>query len=615
MQIKMLKNLKKRVTHFSANEDLLYLVDESNRVLIFSKNLIFLKGFKLKLPDNRPDEKSTKFSTDSKYLAITIKNITTLWDLNSKKHIANFKNKFDILSIGFDKENRYLVMGDIAGEIKLYNLEIKKKVADIARHKDFITDISISDDLSEVIAGCYDKCVLFVNCTDFSKKERYLHIKKVKKVENKSYLVSADNLSDIVKWDLIKIDTKDRVDFYKEFRDFYIDEDILVVLTQKGVILYDLKAEVILNDNFLEFENGDKVYVFGHFLIISDENVVWYLDLFEDEGKLLDFILEENFKSAYDLIDKNPFLKRSRGYERLERMIELIIKKAKDYFEIDPLKGANYLQKLLVVPHLRSRVEEIIKHYTNLIKFKNAVFENNFSLAYQLISQYPLLKETKYYQLLEKKWEIAFEKALKLLKEGKVSEAKEILTPFMTITQKQEIIEFILKDAKLLFLLREKLAKRDFKGFFDLIKAHPQLKNTKEYKKVIEYANNLYKKAVEFLKNEDFKKAKKAASILIDFPDFESKAVKILRKIEISLKFLAYLSEKNYEKAFELVKLYPFLKELKEYKDFINKWNDYLYKAEILMSEGKKEEAYQLVKDYKNKYHLKRINEMLKIES
>ncbi|WP_459883327.1 hypothetical protein [Caminibacter profundus] len=41
MQIKMLKNLKKRVTHFSANEDLLYLVDESNRVLIFSKNLIF----------------------------------------------------------------------------------------------------------------------------------------------------------------------------------------------------------------------------------------------------------------------------------------------------------------------------------------------------------------------------------------------------------------------------------------------------------------------------------------------------------------------------------------------------------------------------------------------
>ncbi len=614
MEAKILKNLKKRVTAFGSDGNFLFLVDEVNRVLIFSKNMIMMKGFRLKAPNNRPDENSTKFSKDLKYLAITTGNIITLWDLENKKHIANFVNTMDILAVNFDEKSRYLASGDINGEIKLYNLKIKKKTALLAKHKDFITDIEFCDEVNEVVGGCYDKCVLFVNTADFSKKERYLHIKPVKKVKNSSYLVSADAISDIVKWDILKNSEKDRVDFYKEFKDFFIDENILSVLTSRGVILYDLESEVILNDKFLEFEGGDKIAVFGNYMIISDDKgVVWYYDLFEEEKKLLEYILAEDFKKAYELIDKNPFLKRSRGFERLERMVELYIKKAKAHFEIDPFKAAAELQKLLEVPRLRQRVEEIIKHYTNLVKFKNAVLKNNFALAYQLANQYPLLKETKYYKLLEKKWELAFEKALKLIKEGKISEAKEILVPFMAVPEKLELIEFVLKKGELIFLLREKLAKRDFKGFFALIKEHPELKGTNEYKKVMEYAQRLYEKAQELLKKEEFDKAKKAAALLTEFPGFEEKAEKILRKIEIALKFLNYLSEKNYEKALELVNLHPFLKELKAYKEFIKEWNEKLYKAEILMNEGKSQEAYELLKEYENKYQINRINEVMKI--
>jgi len=610
---KILKNLKKRVTAFGVGDNL-YLIDELNRVLIFSKNLLLMKGFKLKLPQNRVDENSTKFSKDLKFLAITLGNITTLWDLETKKHIANFVNNSDVLSVGFDGESKYLATGDIAGEVKLYNLHIKKQVALLGRHKDFITDIEFCDEVNEIACGCYDKCMLFINGVDLSKKERYLHIKPVKKVKKNEYLVSADLISDIVKWDVFKASSKDRVDFYKEFRDFYIDKNILVILTSRGVSLYDLEDEVILNEKFLETTDGEKIAVFERYLLIADnKGVVWYYDLFEDEKELLDYILKEDFKSAYELIDKNPFLKRSRGYERLEKLVELFIKRAKNYFEIDPLKGAASLQKLLEVPHLKSKVEEIIKHYTNLVKFKKAVLSNNFALAYQLANQYPLLKETKYYQLLEKKFEIAFEKALKLIKEGKITEAKEVLKPFLAVPQKLELIEFVLKKGEIIFLLREKLAKRDFKGFFALIKEHPELKATKEYKKVIEYANRLYQKALELLKNEEFEKAKKAATLLLEFPDFEDKAEKILKKIEIALKFLAYLSEKNYEKAIELTKLHPFLKELKAYKEFMKQWNEKIYQAEILMHEGKNIEAESLLKEYENKYQINRINEVMKI--
>jgi len=279
-------------------------------------------------------------------------------------------------------------------------------------------------------------------------------------------------------------------------------------------------------------------------------------------------------------------------------MVELIIKKAKEYFEEDPLKGTLYLKELLEVPFLKSKIEKIIKEYTNLAKFKKAVLDNNFVLAYQLVKLYPSLKETKYYALLEKKWEIYLDKALDLLKKGKVNEAKEVLKPFFAVPEKLEIINFVLKKYEIVFLLREKLAKRDFKGFFSLIKMHPELKNTREYKKVMEYANNLYKKALEFIKNEEFNKAKKAATILLDFPDFEIKAKEILKRVEISLKFLALINT-NLKEAMHLVELYPFLKELKAYKEFIKKRNKDFYEAEIDKEKVKELDYYKEV--YKEK--------------
>ena len=609
--MKIFKSLKKRVSYFGVIADELIIVDEVNRVIKFDSSLNLKGGVRLKLPPNKPNEKGVKISKDGTYLIVTVNNLITLWDLKRKKMIKNFKEEKEVLCIGFDNENNYFASGDIAGKIFLYNLNIKKKVAQVARHKDFVNDLAISDDLSEIVAGCFDKCVLFANLTSFNKKERYLHIKPVKKVENKSYVVSADEISDIVKWDLIKIDKKDRVDFYREFRDFWIDSDILLILGANKIMLYSLEREVILNDKFEEFANGDKIAVVGKYMVVSDMNgVLYYRDLFEEEKDLLDAILREDFKKAYELIDANPFLRRSQGFERLEKMVELFIKRAKSLFETDPAEAVKMLDKLIEVPHLRSKIKEIISHYSNLIKFKNAVKSGNYALAYTIANQYPLLKETKYYQLLEKKWQITFNKAFKLIEEGRISEAKELLEPFMAVTEKLPLIELLLREANIIKLMREKLAKRDFKGFFDLVKAHPELKNTAEYQNVINYANKLYQKALEFLEKEEFDKAKKAALILQDFPDFKDKAQKILEKIEIILKFLGYMANKEYEKALELVELYPFLKNLKSYKEFIKKRNEKILKAEELANSGKVNEAMKLLKDYRDKFHLKRIEEI-----
>ena len=593
--MKKFVNLKTRISCLKAREDLV-IIDEKNRVFYFDDSFKLKKGFKLKLQNNKPNENSVKISDDFRYLLIAINNTLTLWDLEKKKHLASFLHKKDILSVAFSKDNKYFASGDINGELYVFNNKLRKKVYELRRHRDFITDISFYEDRSYIVAGGYDKCVIFYNLITLDKKDKYEHLRAVKKIEKSNYLISADEISAVVSWDESKEELKDIVKFYRNFRDFKIFKNYLLIATDRNIIIYNLDTFVIENDNFLEFEDLEKIEIFKNFLILANKSgEIFYRDLFEEEKEFLDLLLKEEYKKAFELVDKNPFLKFSKGFERLNKLIELEIKRAKELFLIDEASALEILDKFLIIPTLREKIQKIINNFKNYKKFVFAIKEQNYALAYLLANRYPLLKETKYYRLLERKWQITFKKAKEYALKGDIKKAKEILSPFIAVSEKLPLIELLLKEASLFNLLKEKLSKRDFKGFFAIIKSHPELKNTPEYEKVINYAKTLYEFANKFIKEEKFEKAKRVALILEDIEGFEDKAKEILEKVDIGLKFLNFLSNKEYKKAIELAELYPFLKELLSYKNLIQKHNDIYEKVEELMAKGERGRAKEFL--------------------
>ena len=588
--MKLIKNIKARVSCFYSNEDLI-IVDENNRIIFFDSAFSLKHGIRLKLPKNKPDENGVRLSENGKYLLIAIDKYITLWDILNKKHIANFTFKHEILALKFSKDSKYFACGGIDGKIYLFNIKLKKKVLELPPHKDFITDIEFNSDRSYIFATSYDKAVCFYNLVTLNKKERYLHIKPAKKIEEKNYLISSDEIAYTVKWDEVSYEYKDIIKIYSYFRDFFIYEDFLILALNNRIFIYNLKDEVIENEKFLELQDIDKITIFKNYLVISTlSGEIYIRDIFEEEKEFLDFIINEKYKETYELINKNPFLKFSKGYEKLNNLIELLIKKALKLYEIDKFKALEILNRLLIIPHLRTKIENIIKQYENFEKFIFAIKEKNYALAYMIADQNPLFKESRYYKQLEKIWEVTFERAKKLIEEGKFEKAKEILEPFMAVSEKLPLIELLLKNAEIYKLLKEKLAKRDFKGFFDLIKKYPELKNTKEYNQVLNYAKILYKLAIKSLNEGNFEKAKKAALILQDIEGYEDKAKEILERIENSLKFL-HLLNTNPQKAIEMTEIYPYLKELKEYKEFIKKFNSYVEKVEELINAGDFEKA------------------------
>jgi len=609
MKKQIIKEFKDTISYLKTNANGVVIIDVNNRVYVFDNSLKIKNAFKINLPSNKPNENSIAVDDNFECLLLAVsRKPLTLWDIKNKKLINTFDwHKGDVLSVVFG--DNYFASGGLDGKIFLYSLDLFKMVSKVARHKDFISGLAFGTD--EIYATGYDKSVLFVNLDSFEKKVRYLHLKKALKIINSNYLVSASEISDIIKWEVLKKETKDRINLYEKFKDFTIYGDYLFVATENRIVLYDLKSEILVNEKFFEF-SADKICVYDDRVYFSKGNVFGYAELF-DEIELLDTVLRGDYKNAYEMVVSNPFLKKTRTYQKLETLYKSSLKKAVKYLENGlKSKAIEVLKPFMDVMEKREEVAKTLSHFENFIKFKKAYEHRNFALLYQLAENYGLLKQTKYYIMAEKEWEIKFEKAKKLALQGRVSEARELLKEFIPVSVKLPLIELLLKKAELFRLLREKIAKKDFGGFFAIIKEHPELKNTKEYEAVMEYARKLYEHALKALREENFKYVLKAATVLEEIEGYELKARELLTQAQVSLEFLR-LFAKDKNKAFELVEKHPFLKELKVYKLYEEKWLLKLKKAERSAFRGKIKQALEELREYEHiKSKKARIKNMIK---
>ncbi|WP_456479894.1 hypothetical protein [Nautilia sp.] len=609
MNIKTLKEFAAEISYIKINLNGFVIVDIENRVYVFDKDFKLKNGFKIKLPQNKPSENTIDVDEGFNYLLLSVPNKPlTLWDIKNKKLINKYEwHRGDVLSVVFGEN--YFASGGVDGKIFLYSLALREMVSKMARHKDFITDLTFGED--EIYACGYDKSVLFVDLYSLKKTVRFLHLKKTVKIENKGFLTSASEYSDIIKWNAETKDVKDKLNLYEKFNDFFIYEKYLFIAVEGRIVLYDLENEVFVNERFLNVE-ASKIAVYGDRLYIVRENVLECMKL-NDENEILDMILKGDYKKAYEAVLLNPFLKKTQSYAKLEILYKKSLLKAVKYFENGlKSKAVELLKPFMGVLEKREEISKLIAGYEHFLKFKKAFENRNFALFYHLASQYKILRKTKYFQIAEKEWELKFEEAKKAVLDGNVSLAEEILRDFLPVSEKRPLINILLKKAGLLQMLKEKLAKKDFGGFFALVKEHPELRDTKEYKNVMHFAEKLYGAALRALEEERFKYVLKISEILENIEGYEVKAKELQYQALISLDFLKiFQDDKN--KAFEMVEKYPFLKKLKAYRIYEERWRKKLEEAEKSAFQGKIKSALEELKEYEYVYAKRpRIKNMIK---
>ena len=606
------------------------VVDEENTLRIYSlKDYKLTGGFRIKLPKNRPLENGVDISANGKYLAIAVdgKRKTSIWDIEKKRQLYLLGwHKGNVLSVAFDKEERYILTGGEDGRAYLWSLLTGKMVGALPPHADYVLSTAFSLNSLWAATGSYDKSITITNITSmglsFRKRSHRGAVTQLEFISSHQ-MVSGDKTGELIVWNYTQGSVLKRlpnmVDTVVDIKSNKDNTYLFAISTDKKVALYSLEEYNLISNEFIKLLSQPSSIEYipeKNYLIVGTlDGDIYIYDLLLNERELKAFIKAKKYASAYELISNNPFLKASEAYKLLEDEWNKTLEIAHKFLEKGDVESAKeFLKPFADVPLKRVIIQNLLKDFKEFDRFKQAVIKSKYPLAYSLANQYPSFKDTIYYKKMEENWKKIFDAAKQaVLKENNIEKAREILKPFRGVSQKTPLIQSLFNERQLYDLLKEKFMKKDFKEFFNLIKRHPFLVDTDEYKNALNFAEKLDSNIKIFLRNGDYKKVLSYAEMLKEFPGYEDKAKEYIKEAKILMDFQRLLAVKDYKAIFEYVKNYPFLEDVVDYKNLQNEIKNKLRLAEEYSAKGDIEGILKATEDlFKLKEYEVRIANLIK---
>jgi len=146
---------------------------------------------------------------------------------------------------------------------------------------------------------------------------------------------------------------------------------------------------------------------------------------------------QKDFRISFELIKLNPFLKEFPEYETLNAYADTIYIKSKKLIEIGDTHSAIKLLRVLEdFSDFKEEVKELILSIESRQKFFNAVEEGDLILAYNLMSRFEDLQDTKDGTNLQKEWNNDLSISNSYAVDGNIEGVKKSLDKYMKISSK-----------------------------------------------------------------------------------------------------------------------------------------------------------------------------------
>jgi len=612
-------NVKNPVFRIRVSKDgLIYIFDSTNIIRIYDENFKLKDGAKIKMPAHNVFENTVDISSNGNYIAIAeVKGKKTfVYDLKNKKMKYKFGwHKGEVLLVSFDEEENYLLTGGMDGRAYLWSLKLGRMLNALPPHPDYILSGGFSKNSLWIATGSYDRLISITNVAsinvNYRKKAHRGAVNKIK-FFNRNTMISGDKSGEIIKWDFRKGKVLQR---FENMADMVVDfvsdgnqEFLFAITKEKRVYLYDFESGELITQEFIKLTEFPSVLEYNpnlnHLYVGCVDGSLYIYDLLKDENELKNFINEKRYSEAYELVKKNPILKRTKEYKELENIWEKTLSAIQTLLEKGEIEKAKYLFEPFKNESIKRNIfQSFLKDYAEFEKFKNAVINQKYPLAYSLARQYPIFKESAYYKKMEDDFKKAFNKARELIKLGKSEMAKELFKPFRGVSEKIGLIQSLFKEKMLYDLLKKLIAKKEFKEFFNFVERYPFLVDTDEYEAAMKYGKAILEKANEAIKKGNYKDAIRYAEILKDFPKYKEEALEIKNEANNILSFLLFMANKDYDKIEEMIDKYPYLENLDDYKNFVKEYKKLINEGEKYAVIGDVEKIKYLFKDYVN-YHI-----------
>lgn len=616
MKVIRRKNFKEAIVQTQILDDKRLLIVDAKTTIRYLdiKSLETLDGFKAKIHHLRYKNKVVEFATNGEAFATLSADCreSRLYSTTTKKAIARItRHHGEASCVGMDKTNKYMFSCGDDGKTYAFDIKSGKLAFTLPVHVDTVNDIAFSSNGNWVATCSYDRKISVFHLTMMTPKQKLkAHAAPVMKITfiGQSKLFSIDKNNKAIIWNIYKGKVLTRLEgVHDDVTQVVVadNEKFLFLGTSLGyIMLYETENYEQLSKKYLKVKAPITSLAFDEdtkeLIIACSNGDLLFYNIYEGEGHITTLLKEKNYELIQEHVDTNPVLKYTKIYALVADLWENTVKKAKICLQKgEQNKAIALFSYFKNIPSKNRIMQQIINEYVDYEKFVALAKQGKLPLAYGIVNQHPMYKETPVYKSLEIRWQKAFVMAQKYSLDPKGGDkAKEILAPYRGISDKTKLMQELFTQAEVYKRFKIALGQKDFKIAFELIKLHPFLMEFPEYTTIMDYADTLYIKSQEFINAGDTHSAIKMLRILSDFPDFTTEVKELMVEIESKQKFFKAIQDEDIVSAYNMLDMSDDLQLTDDGKRLQEQWNEDLTKANNFAVEGNIAGIEYVLKDY-----------------
>ncbi len=593
----------------------LVIVDSYTTVRYLDKSsLKVLNGFKLGIEQKWYKNQVVSFSDNGDFFAVISSDTkySVLYNAHTKKIISKVdRSSGGVSCVAIDPKGKYFFSCGENGKTFVVDIKSKKLSFTLPGHIDAINDITFSPNKQNVATASYDKTIHIFNYAMMAPIAKLIaHTAPVMKVHfiNDHTLFSVDRNSGAIIWDIVSKKVLIRLSgIHDDITQVSSCDKFLYLGTDLGfIIVYEVEnfkqiartyMKLSASITTLDFDASLKQLIVG-----SEDGELLLQSVFDGEEHLQELIDNEEYDAIEKFAEENPLLRFTKPYMVFNAIWEKTLSKAAELLQnAQRDKAKEALNIFHQTPSKKTIMKKMLQEYEEFDKFVLMIKNGNIALAYSIANKHQSYKKSKIYLALEERWKKLFSQAqvLALEPSGK-DKVYKLLYQYRGVSEKTINIQEMLSKTNVFTRFKDAITKKEFKVAFELIKVNPFLREFPEYNKLLMYGDALYINISKSIDSKDLHESIKSLRILIDFPDYEIIAKKMIRDIESQGKFHKAVEEDDLGTAYNLLSKSMALEETPSGKKLLDAWNRDLEIAEVYAAQGNIIGIDGVMRDYKN---------------
>ncbi|WP_297441118.1 WD40 repeat domain-containing protein [Sulfurimonas sp.] len=333
--------------------------------------------------------------------------------------------------------------------------------------------------------------------------------------------------------------------------------DFIIVYTGTNKLaLLDIKSAKVVDFNYFNFAQ-DIAYIEltpeDNLLVILANKETKEIQL-QQAKEIHSLILHNMIIEAYQLVEKEPWLKNTQEYNALEKIyFTQYLSATKALINADVQQAHNIMDAYLLTQSKKDDVTLLFNAYKEYERFKVLSNERKYAPAYALSDRYAPLKYSPQYKSMEADFKHAYMLAQRAIVKGKYTLAKEHLSPYLTVLSKKEILNLILKYNKDFLDFLAYIKEEDYENISKLLNKYPVFYEIPPYITLQEQAKSSLLEIKELINAADTTKALQKINRLQYIPTLRLELEQLRTDAIAVEQLLKNYEENNFRRCYEIL--------------------------------------------------------------